>query len=113
MNTDATWDDSMPEIYDRCLGAALFLPYARHLASSASSLDPMPHDVLELAAGTGLLTAELIAELPAANLVATDLNPAMVQWGSRRVPAVDWRAADATRLPFPDASFDLVACQFG
>jgi len=45
--------------------------------------------------------------------VATDLNPAMVDYGARQVPAATWRQADAQALPFPDASFELIACQFG
>jgi SAM-dependent methyltransferase len=42
-----------------------------------------------------------------------DLNAAMVEFGSRRVPLAAWRQADALRLPFDDRQFDLVICQFG
>jgi ubiquinone/menaquinone biosynthesis C-methylase UbiE len=68
---------------------------------------------LELAAGTGVLTGELVATLPAAEVMATDVNPAMVSLGSQRVPAARWEPADAMRLPYPDAQFDLVMCQSG
>ncbi len=48
-------------------------------------------------------------------IVATDLNAPMLaraeQAGTRR--PVQWREADAMALPFADASFDMVACQFG
>lgn len=113
MTSEASWVGSMPEVYDRCLGPALFTPYARHLAAMAGALDPPPRDVLELAAGTGLLTSALVGSLPGARVISTDLNPAMVQWGARHVPGAEWRTADATSLDFPDDSFDLVACQFG
>jgi threonine dehydrogenase-like Zn-dependent dehydrogenase len=66
----------MPEIYDRCLGPALFAPFAAHLATMAAELSPQR--VLELAAGTGIATTELVRALPAADITATDLNPA--QW---------------------------------
>jgi ubiquinone/menaquinone biosynthesis C-methylase UbiE len=72
--------------------------------------------VLELAAGTGVVTRQLAAMLgPAAELVATDLNPAMLEEAARHpiARAVEWLPADACALPFPDASFDAVACQFG
>jgi len=69
--------------------------------------------VLELAAGTGVLTRAIMASLPGARVIATDLNVAMVDVGSARVPAATWRQADAMQLPFGDARVDLVACQFG
>jgi SAM-dependent methyltransferase len=101
----------MPEFYDRWLGPAVFHPFAVDLAARAARLDP--GRILEVAAGTGVLTRELLAAVPSAAVTATDLNPAMVQLGSSRVPGASWRVADGLRLPFPDHEFDLVACQFG
>ncbi len=101
----------MPEIYDRALGPAIFAPFAAHLATMAAALDPQ--QVLELAAGTGVATAALVRTLPGADITATDLNAAMVSWAAERIDGVSWRQADAQRLDVPDASFDLVVCQFG
>jgi SAM-dependent methyltransferase len=101
----------MPEVYDRLLGAAVFHPFAVDLARRAAAL--RPGAVLELAAGTGIVTRELVAALPEAAVTATDLNRAMVAWGARAVPTARWAAADAQRPPFADGRFDLVACQFG
>ena len=101
----------MPEVYDRCLGPVLFAPYAQELARRAVVLSPTR--VLELAAGSGILTAALVRELPDAQVTATDLNEAMVGWGRARVPAAAWRRCDAQALDLPDASFDLVVSQFG
>jgi SAM-dependent methyltransferase len=72
-----------------------------------------PRRVLELAAGTGILTRELLAVADGAEVVATDLNPAMVELGRRLAPGASWERADATALPVDDTSFDVVACQFG
>jgi SAM-dependent methyltransferase len=72
--------------------------------------------VLELAAGTGVVTRQLAARLPAgASIVATDLNQPMIDRAARVGTArpVFWRQADALQLPFDDASFDAVVCQFG
>jgi SAM-dependent methyltransferase len=69
--------------------------------------------VLEIAAGTGVLTAELLAALPDAHVTATDLNEPMVRYGAGQAPGADWQQADAQALPFDDEQFDLVACQFG
>jgi SAM-dependent methyltransferase len=91
----------------------LFVPYARDLAARAAALRPAR--VLETAAGTGIVTAALAAALPDAEIVATDLNQAMLDVAAARgLPrTVRFQAADALALPFDDAGFDLVVCQFG
>lgn len=105
------WADDMSSVYDRFLVPAIFRPYAEELAGRVARCGPSM--VLELAAGTGALTGFLTAGLPAAQVVATDLNEAMIAVGSARVCAATWRQADAMHLPFDDASFDIVVCQFG
>lgn len=99
----------MPEAYDRLLGPVKFTPYARELARRVAPAAPTA--VLELAAGTGLLTRELVAAGYA--VTATDLNPPMVAYGRTRVGEATWSQADALALPFDDQSFDAVACGFG
>ncbi|TNM50225.1 class I SAM-dependent methyltransferase [Nocardioides albidus] len=101
----------MPETYDRCLGGAVFAPYAADIALRAAAL--RPQRVLELAAGTGVATAELVAALPGAHIMATDLNPPMVAHARTRVPRAAWEVADASDLAYADDSFDVVVCQFG
>lgn len=108
---DAMWAASMPEAYDRWLEPVMFHPFAVDLARRAAALNPLR--VLELAAGTGALTKELLSAVPDATVTATDLNPPMVELGSARAPGAHWRQADALDLPFDDDEFDLVACQFG
>jgi ubiquinone/menaquinone biosynthesis C-methylase UbiE len=103
---DRLWVESMPEAYDRWLAPAVFHPFAVDIAQRAARFTP--RRVLEIAAGTGVLTRELAAAIPAAQVTATDLNQAMVEFGSRLVPAVAWRQADALHLPFDDRQFDLV-----
>jgi len=101
----------MPEAYERHLVPVFFRPFAADLAARAAAL--RPRTVLELAAGTGVLTSALLTAVPTASVVATDLNEAMVAAGSAREPRADWRQADAQELPFEDGGFDLVLCQFG
>ena len=105
------WAHDMATTYDEHLVPAVFQPYADDLAARVSGLAPA--SVLELAAGSGVLTRALVAQLPAARITATDLNTAMVDIGAVRVPTATWQQADAMQLPFDDAGFDLVACQFG
>ncbi|MDP3711967.1 MAG: methyltransferase domain-containing protein [Mycobacteriales bacterium] len=105
------WAEDMSTAYDELLVPAVFRPWATDLATRAAAHGPQ--DVLELAAGTGVLTRALAVALPAARTTATDLNDAMVDVGRTKAPAATWRQADAMQLPFDDDSADLVACQFG
>ena len=111
---DAGFTGAIPRLYEQLLVPMIFQPYADDLAARAARLSP--RRVLELAAGTGVATRQLVARLPAdAAIVATDLNPAMLDEARHIGTArpVQWRQADAMQLPFDDACFDLVACQFG
>jgi ubiquinone/menaquinone biosynthesis C-methylase UbiE len=105
------WATDMSAVYDEYLVPAVFRPYAEDLAARVAL--QRPRVVLELAAGTGVLTRAVTLRLPGAQVTATDLNQAMVEVGSVEVPTAAWQQADAMQLPFNDASFDLVACQFG
>jgi len=113
--TDKLFAGSIPEIYDRLLVPLIFEPYALDLAGRLA--EARPRDVLETAAGTGVLTRALAARLPAeARIVASDLNQPMLDRAAARQPGdgrIEWRQADALALPFADGSFDAVACQFG
>ena len=112
-STDALFSGSIAELYDRHLVPMLFEPYSRDLARRAAEAEP--RDILETAAGTGVVTAALAAALPEARIVATDLNPAMLELAAARVgsPNVTFQPADAQALAFVDAGFDAVVCQFG
>jgi ubiquinone/menaquinone biosynthesis C-methylase UbiE len=112
--TDKVFSGSIPELYERLLVPLIFEPYARDLAKRIAAA--APRDVLETAAGTGVLTRAMAASLPAATLiVATDLNQPMLDQAAKRLAdaRVAWKQADALALPFPAARFDVVACQFG
>jgi len=113
VSVDVRFSGAVPENYERYLVPLLFRPYAEELARRAAALKP--HRILETAAGTGVVTDALADALPGAEITATDLNQAMLDVAATRVlsPKVSFRQADALDLPFEDASFDLVVCQFG
>jgi ubiquinone/menaquinone biosynthesis C-methylase UbiE len=113
-STDKAFTGAIPQIYERLLVPLIFAPYARDLAARIAQM--RPRRVLETAAGTGVLTRALSAQLPAdAAISATDLNEPMLAQAKAALPdpRVEWRQADALALPFGDALFDVVACQFG
>jgi ubiquinone/menaquinone biosynthesis C-methylase UbiE len=112
-SVDVRFSGSVPANYERYMVPLLFRPYAKVLAERAKSWQP--RRILETAAGTGVVTAALSEALPDAEIVATDLNQAMLDVAATHVSSanVQFRQADALELPFDDASFDLVVCQFG
>lgn len=113
--SDAQFTGSIAEIYDRFLVPLIFTSYAEDLAGRVASGNPAT--ILETAAGTGVLTRAMASRLPrSARIIATDLNPAMLDVAANRMAGddrIEWRQADALALPFTDQSFDVVACQFG
>lgn len=113
MAGNAAFVGSIPSVYHRILGPMWFQPYAADLASRLKV--DKGAQVLEIAAGTGILTEELLRALPpSAKLVATDLNPPMLELAQARIRGnVEWRVADALDLPFSGETFDAVVCQFG
>jgi ubiquinone/menaquinone biosynthesis C-methylase UbiE len=112
-DADSAFAGSIPAIYDRHLGPLLFKPYAEEIGCRAAKFDA--GRILETAAGTGLVTAALLHACPCARIVATDLNQAMLDQAAQRLRSdrLQLVAADAQHLPFGDAEFDLVVCQFG
>ncbi len=106
---------SGPQYYDQHLGPIQFDPFAAELVRR---LPPCPPgDVLEIACGTGLVTRRLRERLdPALRITATDLSAAMLDYAKAQVghyDGIDWREADALKLPFPDGAFGAVVCGFG
>jgi SAM-dependent methyltransferase len=113
-DVDRAFSGSIPELYETHLVPLIFEPYAADLKTRVGSMNVSR--VLEVAAGTGVVTRALAAVVnEGASIVATDLNQAMLDKaaavGTER--PVQWLQADAMSLPFPDNEFDLVVCQFG
>lgn len=111
---DKAFTGSIPKIYETHLVPLLFVPYANDLVARLAARSPSR--VLEVAAGTGVVTRAMASGLPpSAAIVATDLNPAMLEQAAALGTArpVEFTPADALQLPFPDQSFDAVVCQFG
>ena len=113
-DSDNVFTGSIPNLYEAYLVPLIFEPYAADLANRLASKSP--GHVLEIAAGTGVVTRALASVLPEnASIVATDLNQAMLDQasalGTQR--PVEWRQADAMQLPFAEGTFDAVVCQFG
>jgi SAM-dependent methyltransferase len=112
---DSLFGSSILENYHRYLVPLIFEDYARDLAARVEI--PASGHVLETACGTGVLTKYLQTALSdGGQLVATDINPSMVQIARANLNGhqdIEFHEADGTALPFDDDTFDVVTCQFG
>src|SRR3569623_1265032 len=111
---DKTFEGSIPELYDTLMVPLIFEPYAEDIAQRLRGRTLS--SVLEIAAGTGVVTRALARTLPAhVRIVATDLNAAMIARAAAVGTArpVEWRTAAAAELPFADGAFAVEVCQFG
>ncbi len=107
------------ETYERALVPAVFAAWAPLVVDLA---DPRPGArVLDVACGTGVV-ARLVAQRVGSTgeVVALDLNPGMLAVAASiasNEPAttaqITWQEASATKMPLPDAAFDIVYCQLG
>lgn len=78
------------------------------------------HSVLDIAGGTGDLTARFVERVgPRGRVVLADINASMLQVGRDRLidrgvgARVEVVQADAQALPFPDNTFDCITIAFG
>jgi ubiquinone/menaquinone biosynthesis C-methylase UbiE len=99
------------EVYERCFVPAIFGRWAPQIvdAASVASVDR----VLDVGCGTGVLAraaADRVAD--ESQVTGLDLNEGMLAVARRLRPQIDWRQGDATTLPLPDESYDVVMSQF-
>ncbi len=109
--TDSAFAGSIPALYDRHLGPVMFEPYATDLVRRLPKLGDGA--ILEIAAGTGIVTQQLAAALPAAvRIVATDLNQPMLDHAASKpgMTRVTFRQANALALPFMAAMSSMSSC---
>jgi Methyltransferase domain len=73
----------------------------------AASASVTPRRILEIGVGEGIVTSRVIERFPAATVLGLDLpDDALAEdWRARELSCV---FGDATTLPFPNDSFDLV-----
>ena len=110
---DKVFAGALATIYDQVMGPIFFEPFAKDLGQRVAKLAPQA--ILETASGSGISTEAIVAAVPAAKITTLDLNQGMVDVAKQKPSLSDvvFEVGDATKLPFADRAFDLVACQFG
>lgn len=99
---------SAPDAYDRFMGrySTLLAPQMADLAGVRSG-----QRVLDVGAGPGALTAELVRRVGADSVAAVDPSAPFVTALRERYPGIDVRLAGAESLPFADGWFDAALAQ--
>lgn len=97
--------------FEERLGPLIFEPAAEELLSRIINLPASA--ILEIACGTGRVTKHLKENFPGASVIATDINPVMMELAQKQLTGISFQVADAQQLPFAYNSFDLVVNQFG
>ncbi len=107
------------ETYERALIPAVFAAWAPRVVALA---DPRPGErVLDVACGTGVVARLVAREVGSTgNVVGLDLNPGMLAVAASSAAnepptsaLITWQEASATKMPLPDAAFDIAYCQLG
>src|SRR5690242_19952109 len=109
----ASFAGNIPIIYEKYLGPFLFEPYALDIITRLKVQKYT--NILEMACGTGSVTANLDKLDSPGILTATDLNKDMIELAKQfeKNKNIEWHVADALDLPFEKNSFDAIVCQFG
>jgi SAM-dependent methyltransferase len=101
LESDKAFAGSIPQLYEQYMVPLIFEPYAADLARRVSLREPS--QVLEVAAGTGVVTRQLASALPpGVSIVASDLNQ----------PMLEHAAAVGTTRPVGGAKPMRCSCHF-
>src|SRR5260221_1935815 len=114
MPKNIVFTNKVAENYEKYMAPMFFEPYAKDMASRL--LPDRIDSILEIACGTGQVTRLLRERLHKARIVATDLNPGMLELAKKIINPEDkikWLVADALELPFEEKTFKALVCQFG
>jgi ubiquinone/menaquinone biosynthesis C-methylase UbiE len=68
-------------------------------------------NILDVGCGTGFVTEE-IAQHTKGKVIGLDMDLSMIEWAERKESRIEWTIGDACQLPFSEAKFDLVICNF-
>ncbi|KAA3647185.1 MAG: methyltransferase domain-containing protein [Chloroflexi bacterium] len=102
---------SAAEIYEQFFVPALFADWPQHVIAAAE-VQP-GEDVLDVACGTGVLAREALIKVGSTGSVTgVDINEGMLAVAREKTPTITWKSGPAEALPFEDASFERVMCQF-
>lgn len=103
--------DDAAQVYERIFVPSLFESWAPIVADAARLRDG--HRALDVACGTGLVAMTMLDRVGSSgSVIGVDINEGMLAVARSKSSRITWDKAAAEQLPYDDASFDRVACQF-
>jgi ubiquinone/menaquinone biosynthesis C-methylase UbiE len=110
-NTSKVFQGRSSRMYD-VVARRLLRGVYRRLATDVAGVAPAGGALLDVGTGPGVLLVELATRRPDLRLTGVDLSDDMIAAATRNLTPFGERASahvgDATSLPFPDRSFDMV-----
>ena len=102
--------DKFARRYDSYMKRTLDATYVSLLKNMKEDLKSS-HKVLEIGAGTGLVTFAICSNVD--SITATDISPEMIEVAKQKqteqgIKNIDFQVQDSYQLNFPDKSFDVV-----
>lgn len=105
--SDSAWPEGWAALYDQ-----MDVDRAPHRRFYAGLVTPGVGALLDLGCGTGSITLEMAARMPAGSRVTgVDLSARMIEIARARAPGHEWRVGDLCRPPVA-GRFDLIVCCF-
>jgi len=99
-------------VYEEIWVPAMFAKWAPVIVDAANI--EAGHAVLDVACGTGLVAITVDDRIgPGVSVTGVDINDGMLEVARSKSSRIKWDKAPAESLPYQDASFDRVLCQFG
>jgi ubiquinone/menaquinone biosynthesis C-methylase UbiE len=96
--------DSIAPRWDTMRGPESLAPFRAALGA----VDTPPDDVLDVGTGTAEGVLAIGERFPDSRVLGVDLSERMLERAREKAPNARFERADASALPFPPASFDLV-----
>lgn len=104
--------DEVAKNYDRTNDLLSFYQSRLWRRAVRKAVDPRPGKrILDVAAGTGTSSKALLVS--GGEVVAADFSKGMIEQGKKQHPEISFVLADAMKLPFQTAEFDVVTISFG
>ena len=104
--------DQVAKNYDRTNDLLSFYQSRHWRKAVRRAVNPLAGQrILDVAAGTG--TSSMALLVPGGEVVAADFSKGMIEQGKKQHPELSFVFADAMKLPFQAAEFDVVTISFG
>lgn len=106
------WHQVPPDYYDQGIKSNI-LQKLWHTKKLKEVLKLLPLDskkVLDIGCSSGVLTAEVAKLLKGGKIIGLDSYQGAITFAQKKYPHIEFKCADAHKLPYDDKVFDLVIC---